>query len=215
MPAPIHPTVRDRARELYEDQGYSPEQIVERLSFDLLAGELEVPVPESKKDEVRLPNDRSTINKWAKDGHWKPWREAKKKVDQKIEQDIAEGEPFAISGIKDPIWHLSILEVQRYIGSLMPPYGEFNTPLYTKTDHELVLDVMTHVNETLRPGPRVLVRLRPVILHTLKRKREVVQWFNNYEIGGDNPPFPSDPMVPSISEVWEERLKDKRAEEDQ
>jgi hypothetical protein len=33
--------------------------------------------------------------------------------------------PFAISGIKDPIWHLAILEAQQYVADLKPPLPPF------------------------------------------------------------------------------------------
>jgi hypothetical protein len=208
MPAGIHPAVRERARELWEKEGYSPTQIVDQLPLDLANGKIRFPGVDIEKgvgfEKVVLPTHRSTINDWAKEDGWTPhWREARK----------TEGKPFAISGITDPIWHLAILEVQRYAKSLLPPsYGEPPTSLQ-KNDSELVLDAMTHVNETLRPGPRVLVRLRPVILHELKMAREQLQYLDDYNLDGDNPPFPSDPMVPNISELWEERLKDEGSEE--
>jgi hypothetical protein len=148
MGARIHPAIKSRARELWEDEGYSPEQILEALSFELLAGTLEVPVANISK--VDLPGDRSILYKWAKQDGWRSWREAKKKVDQKIEKDIAEGAPFPISGIRDPIWHLSVVTAQRYIEAMLPPVYS------VKTADEIATDTLLHVHQVLHPGPRVM-----------------------------------------------------------
>jgi hypothetical protein len=207
MPAKIHPAVRERARKLWEKEGYSPTLIVDNLPLDLLSGKLQVPGVDIK--DVVLPTHRSVINDWAKEEGWSPhWREAKKKVDQKIDQDIAEGVPFAISGIKDPIWHLSVLEAKRYIAGLKPPSREFTVYFYgkndglDKSDGELIGEAMVHVNEMFRPGPRVLVRLQPVIQSELKKKRkfhqELNQWFDNFDPDRDNGPLPRPPFAPEF-----------------
>jgi hypothetical protein len=42
------------------------------------------------------------------------------------------------------------------------------------------------------------------------------RWIENFTPDGDNPPFPSDfvaELTKNASELWEERLKDKGAEE--
>jgi hypothetical protein len=163
MGAPIHPAVRERARVLYEEEGYSPEQIVEALSFERLGRSLNVPGQDPLK--VAVPNERTTINNWAKKYGWKSWREAKKKVDARINQDLAEGVPFAISGINDPIWHLSVLEAQQTVRHCL---REVPTLMDSTVRHAALVEV----HGTLKPGPRVLERLRPLITEYIKQYRQ-------------------------------------------
>jgi hypothetical protein len=252
MGAKVHPEVKERARELYEKEGYSPAQIVEQLELDRLNGKFNGLVPEGST--VPLPQDRTTINNWAKQEGWRHWREAKRKIDKKIEQDVAAGVPFAISGIKDPIWHIAILEAQRYVADLKPPFLAFllrkgyslkqireaaltnqkldfsvddgfdldQTFLHSdnydlgNSDQELTAATTAHVNQMLRPGPRVLLRLHPIIQYELKRVREMHRWFENFTPDSDNPPFLSDTFAEwskNASELWEERVKDRGTEE--
>jgi hypothetical protein len=252
MGAPIHPVVKKRARELWEKEGYSPEQILDALSLERMKGAFNGLVSDDSK--LRLPQDRTTLYNWAKQEGWGDWRETKRKVDEKIEQDIAAGVPFAISSIKDPIWHLAIVEAQRYIKNLKPPFLAFllrkgyslsqireaaltNQELdfsvddgfdldqaflhsgnydLGNSDQELTAAAVAHVNDVLRPGPRVMLRLWPVIQYELKKVRELYRWFENFTPDGDNPPYPGDTFaewVRNASEVWEDRLKDKGEEE--
>jgi len=165
MPAKIHPVIRRRARELWEDEGYSPGEILEALSFELAGGTLLVHADIAK---VVLPQDRSVLHKWAKAESWQPWRNAKKKVNQKIDENIAEGVPFPISGIVDPIWHLSVVETQAYIGDM-------------RDSMPTIWEVLRHVNNKLQPGPKVLERLRPVIRSEIKRAMETHRWFHSFD----------------------------------
>jgi hypothetical protein len=260
MPAKIHPRVRARAKELWEKEGYSPKEILQSLSVELIDGTLRVPGVKNISD-VAIPTHRSTINDWANEDGWNPhWREARKQRNQQIQQDIAEGKPFPISGIKDPIWHLAILEAQRYVADLKPPPPPFLAFLLRKgysleqieeafltnqeldwtvdddsdgnrtfqtflhsdnydlgnSDEELIAATQAHVNQMLRPGPRVLLRLHPIIQYELKRVRERYRWFENFSLDSDNPPFPFDTFAEWLrdpSELWEERLKDRGTEE--
>lgn len=181
MPARINSAIRRRARDLWEVEGYSPGEILEVL-FDESKSASPLGPDDGEKKEVILPQNRSVLHKWAKSEGWGSWRAARKRANRQVDADISKGAMFAISGITDPIWHLSVVEVQAYIGDMRD-----NMPT--------TWEVLRHVNKKLHPGPRVLERLRPVIRSEIKRAMETHRWFQSFDPNTDNsvPPIKLDP----------------------
>ena len=62
MPASPHIDVINRAKFLFTEKGMSPKEILDQLALDLELGEL---LPGKLPEDVRLPSDRSSINRWA------------------------------------------------------------------------------------------------------------------------------------------------------
>ena len=81
----LPPEIRARAKEL-NDQRYNPKRII-----DILEGDFHLRI-----------RDR-TLRDWAKKGEWKPWRDG----DLKFKKDLNPNKPAGVSGIADPICHLS------------------------------------------------------------------------------------------------------------
>lgn len=152
--------VIDRARELYTQKGFSPEEIIEELSRQLLNGQL---VVEGKEDgNVELPQDRSAINRWAKLYEWSPkWKEAKKQRNQAI----ARGEPFAITNINDPIFHLSRMMAFEITQPMMRDKPKVS-------DELIQFNVIAEVAGKLDPGPEACRRLKPIVMAEIQRVRK-------------------------------------------
>ena len=160
VPLKINRAIVDRAKILYTQYGNSPEEILEVLSHELASGSLTV--PGKRPEAVELPKVRSTINRWAKLHNWQPhWRMASESRQEAIER----GEPFAISGITDPVWHLSsIFALRQLEGYLrMHPHA---------TNKEVIQRVTFRVMRAFKPGPGVLRKLRPFLQREAGRLRK-------------------------------------------
>ena len=154
MPATFSRAVIDRAEELWTVEGSSPPEIIEQLEIDKLNGKI--------GEDVRIPgfSSRSVIYDWAKRYKWSPhWKDAK----EQLQTTNGNGPPrYSVSGIDDPIWHLSKVKainlVPEFIG---------NQPGWS--DDQILIGIQLDIAHELDPGPRVHRELRPIIRREMKR----------------------------------------------
>jgi len=147
----IHPKIRDRAQVLYTMEGCPPEEVIERLSQELF--DLQLDIAGMSPEDIELPKDRSTINGWSKKYAWTPhWTEARKRHREAIEA----GEPFAISGITDPVWHLSRVKGLRFCRDYTSQHPGFSA-------RHILQQCTLFLNEEIQPGPGVFRYLAPIL----------------------------------------------------
>lgn len=157
----FHPNIRERAKQLYTKDGCSPEDIIEALSEELLDGQLQI--PDKSPTDIELPKDRSTISRWAKEYGWSPhWQEARKRHHEVIDA----AEPFAISGIKDPVFHMARVKALKRVEFLIGEHPDID-------DSRIQEAVVMRVRRELEPGRRVLRELRPLISQAIDRVRKL------------------------------------------
>jgi hypothetical protein len=156
----IHREIRKRAEALYTEEGLSPEEIVETLSDELRDYQLNIPGKDP--DEIELPQNRSTIIRWAKVYNWTPhWTEARGRRQDAIQA----GEPFGTSGINDPIFYLSRIKALKRVDELISQYPEAD-------NQQIAQAVLMHVNLELSPGPRVIREINPIIKKAIEQARQ-------------------------------------------
>ena len=72
MSAPHHPRIVERAKEMWTEEGLSPQQSITQLKYEVENNLLNVP------KDTDVPADKSSINRWASKGNWEPhWKDAK------------------------------------------------------------------------------------------------------------------------------------------
>ena len=147
MPVGHNIRVVSRARLLWTEEGYSPEEIVDELLRETEAGGplngMDVPTKESGR---KLVAHWAKVNKWKP--HWKIAREAKAK---------GENDPFGFTGIKDPIWHLIKIYIRQWRES------------HNLTERSLP-DLLTAIEQEYDPGLQALRRLREDFNRELRPK---------------------------------------------
>ena len=100
MSAPHNPRIVQRAKEMWTEEGLSPQQSIDQLNYEVRENLLNVP------KNTAVPADKSSINRWAKAGNWEPhWKEVK----------AAKNEPAAqeeMSVVEQVLYHLAELPLR-------------------------------------------------------------------------------------------------------
>ena len=158
----MHQKIVERAKVMWTKEGLSPTEILNQLVYELKQETLDVP------QTTALPNDRSTINRWANRGDWAPhWREVRKYLNQAQDED---DQPFSISGIADPIWHLSKTLAYRKAYEYAIDHIWENQEIGA-----VMMQIQFDVASEYDPPPQVFRKLRPTLRKKVreeKRKRE-------------------------------------------
>ena len=140
----MHPThIRVRAKALSEN-GNNPKRV-----SDLIEQEFGV-----------RPSYR-TLKDWADKERWKPWRDAVLNIDEDLNPNTWAG----VSGIHDPMLHLSEVMAKRLIRE------DAGT---RSNDPRLAITVraLEAVNREYDPGPRVIKYLRPKLMEYITALRK-------------------------------------------
>ena len=99
------------------------------------------------------PADK-TLRRWASDGNWKDWREARKR---RLGEAGNPNVPFGVTGIQDPIFHLCEVMARREVrNELTRSAGESRTVITNR--------ILESIMWTYQPGPVALDRLKPRIM---------------------------------------------------
>ena len=158
MPAGFHLAVVERARELYTQDFLSPDEIVHRLEQEVADRQLIIPGPDAR--DPRVPAHRSTINNWAKKFGWTHWREAKDKRS-------GSSEPFSISGITDPIYHLARVMALNHVREECKRHPRASVG-------EILASTMLHLGHEIDPGKSVYRALAPEIRRHIRQYRKEI-----------------------------------------
>ena len=135
------PEIRARAKEL-NDQRYNPKRIIDILEEDF---------------HLRI-SDR-TLRVWAQQGEWKPWRDG----DLKFKKDLNPNKPAGVSGIADPIFHLSEVLGRRLVRE-NPATSSGDYAEYGSSRLAITLQALEEVVRQYEPGPDTIDYLKPKLM---------------------------------------------------
>ena len=154
MSAPHNPRIVDRARELWTEEGLSPQLIIDQLNYEVRQNLLNVP----KGTDV--PADKSSINRWANKWDWKPhWRDAL----------VAKNKPASqeeMSVVEQVLYHLS--ENRGFIKARDYAYD----PAFRSESTEgVLLAIQLDIAGEYNPPPVVFRTLRPELRKRIRREK--------------------------------------------
>ena len=153
MPAPFPIEDVERARKMYEDDGYSPGEIAD--AFYRQTG--------GRFRQIH----RSTISGWVGKYGWKHHRHNGRAQSRDL---FDPQKPFSVSGISDPIYHLARVEALKYVNSY---------DIHARVG-EIVASTLLHVASELDPGERVYRQLKPLIRAEVRRLRQQERSLRQY-----------------------------------
>ncbi|MCH8205633.1 MAG: hypothetical protein IH956_01355 [Chloroflexi bacterium] len=153
MPASYPDAVIEEAKRMYQD-GRPPGQIA--VIFQLKGGRYE-------------KFHRATITSWAKRYGWGSWREARTHKPDRGDPSKA----FAISGISDPIFHLSCVRAKR----LAHAHVQQDQKAPTK---QIIFQTLLEVADELDPGAQVYSALYPIIHDQVRQTRKEMKEHEDY-----------------------------------
>ena len=143
------PEVRARAK-LLNDRRYNPKRIIDFL-----------------EEEFGFRISDRTLRKWAKDDKWKPWRDG----DLQFNKDLNPNKPAGVSGIDDPIFHLSEVLGRRLVRE--NPYTRSgNRGEYGSSRLAIALQALEEVNRQYEPGRDTLDYLKPKLMDYVSAMRK-------------------------------------------
>lgn len=141
------PEWRARAKELWE-LGWNPKQVIDRL-----------------EDELGHRLHYRTLKDWADRGDWKYH------VDHDILKYLNPDFAAGVSGIADPIYHLSLVLGKRLVREDSATCSTTDTDRCSRPS-SIVARALVEVDREYDPGPHTLNYLKPVLMryvNTIKR----------------------------------------------
>jgi hypothetical protein len=144
--------IKERARALWED-GWTPTKVIDKLDE-------EFHMVENLGSRVKY----TTLASWAVKGGWKYF------VDHDTPKELNPNQPFGVSGINDPVYHLSLVLGKRLVRENSGTRS--NSKEYGSRPSVIVARVLADVDREYDPGPRTLVYLKPILtryVNTIRR----------------------------------------------
>ena len=145
----MHPQEwREFARVRWAEWGWKPKQILDAM----------------EKEFGRRVKYR-TLKPWADDGGWKYFE------DSDTPKKSNPNEPFGVSGITDPIYHLSLVMGKRLIREDGATRST-DTTEYGSRPSTIVAQALEEINLVYDPGPDTIDYLKPVLaryVHSVRR----------------------------------------------
>ena len=144
---------KNRAKELREF-GWNPKRVIEKLDEEFKMAE-----------QYGYLIKYTTLKSWARRGGWKHFSNAD------TPKHLNPNEPFGVSGISDPVYHLSLTMAKRLIredsGTRSTDTKEFGSKPST-----IVAKALEAVDNEYDPGPNTITTLKPELMryvNTIKR----------------------------------------------
>ena len=157
MSAQHNQRIIERAKEMWTEEGLSPQQIIEQLRYERDAGLLNVP------KSTAVPADKSSVNRWAKKWEWLPhWKDVKAAKNEPAQQE-------EMSVVEQVLYHLSetlgFNKANEYAHA-----ADFRSQPTEAVLHAIQMDVAHEYN----PPPVVFRTLRPKLRARIRQEK------NNY-----------------------------------
>lgn len=143
MPPPFRSDVTRRAQELWELQGLRGDALMAQMTHELLDGREKWTKNLPEGDYTRLPGNRSTLNKMAERLRWKS----------------GEHDEGPISGIDDPIWHLSSILARKNAHE----YTHYDDEFRRLDVEQIVFTICMDVQSAYEPHQKMFKKLRPLV----------------------------------------------------
>ena len=154
MSAPHNPRIVQRAKEMWTEEGLSPQQSIDQLNYEVNQGLLNVP------KNTDIPLDKSSINRWAKAGNWKPhWRDVLGAKNEPASQE-------EMSVVEQVLYHLS--ENRGFIKARDYAYD----PAFRSESTEgVLLAIQLDLAGEYNPPPVVFRALKPKLRTRIRREK--------------------------------------------
>ena len=161
----LEPQVIQRMKELWEIGRLSGAKLNGKIAQEFALGKLEW--TQGLPDDTDLPFHRTTPYNMAKRYGWYT-----PKANPAGEADEEDDEP--ISGITDPIWHLScILATQKAHEYTHSPYLEgIQNPFLDADVDQIVFAILMDVDSAYRPKPKMFRKLKPKLVELVTEEKE-------------------------------------------
>jgi len=176
MPAGFHPNVNQRMRELWEVRKKRGDALIKQMVNELTHGKAEWTKNLPDGDLTRLPGNRSTLNKLAGRLGWEG------ATTVMAMEELDDEDDGAISGITDPIWHLSkILAKKKAHDYTHAPtlYGEgggaIQNPFLRADVDQIVFAICMDVDEAYEPHQEMFVELEPLVIEWVTKGKKAYQ----------------------------------------
>ena len=146
------PEIKERARALWED-GWTPTKVIYKLDE-------EFHMVENLGHRLKY----TTLASWAVKGGWKYF------VDHDTPKELNPNQPFGVSGINDPVYHLSLVMGKRLVRENSGTRS--NSKEYGSRPSVIVAEALADVDREYDPGPDTLDYLKPILtryVNTIRR----------------------------------------------
>ena len=154
MSASFHPAVNRRAQELWELHGLRGDAHIRQMQNELSDGREQWTKNLPDGADSRLPGNRSTLNKMAERLGWKSGEEA---------------DEGPISGIDDPIWHLSSILARKNAYE----YTHYGDAFRRLDVEQIVFTICMDVQSAYEPHQKMFKKLRPLVrMWVIQEKKE-------------------------------------------
>ena len=177
MPAGFHPNVNQRMQELWEVRKKRGGALIKQMVNELLHGKEEWTKNLPEGDNTRLPSSRSTLNKLAERLGWEGATPAT--AMEGLDDDEDDG---PISGITDPIWHLSKILARKkaheytHASYLYGEGGGVIQNLFLRADvDQIVFAICMDVDVAYEPHQEMFVELEPLVIEWVTKGKKAYQ----------------------------------------
>ena len=154
MSAQHNQRIIERAKEMWTEEGLSPQQIIDQLSYERDEGLLNVP------KGTAVPADKSSINRWANKWKWEPhWKDVKAAKNEPVQRE-------EMSVVEQVLYHLSeSLGFNR-------AYEYATDQRFRNEPTEAVLyAIQMDLAAEYNPPPVVFRKLRPELRKRIRREK--------------------------------------------
>ena len=154
MSAPHNSRIVQRAKEMWTEEGLSPQQSIDQLKYEVDNNLLNVP----KGTDV--PADKSSINRWAKAGNWKPhWRDVLAAKNEPASQE-------EMTVVEQVLYHLS--ENRGFIKARDYAY---HPDFRTSSTEQVLMAIQMDLSHAYNPPPVVFRALKPKLRARIRREK--------------------------------------------
>jgi hypothetical protein len=157
MSAPHNQRIIERAKEMWTEEGLSPQQILDQLNYEVANNLLNVP------SGTAVPLDKSSVNRWAARDKWEPhWRDA-----LAAKNEPAPKEEMTV--VEQVLYHLAenrgFNKAQEYASDLD------SNPFRTSSTEQVLYAIQMDLSKEYNPPPVVFRALRPELRKRIRREK--------------------------------------------
>ena len=175
MPAQHNQRIIERAKEMWTEEGLSPQQIIDQLSYERDEGLLNVP------KGTAVPADKSSINRWANKWKWEPhWKDVKTAKNEPAQQE-------EMSVVEQVLYHLA----ENRAFNKANEYA-YDSDFRSQPTEAVLYAIQMDVAHEYNPPPVVFRTLRPKLRARIRHEKnafaKMLADINEYR--EQNPPGP-------------------------
>jgi len=154
MSAQHNQRIIERAKEMWTEEGLSPQQIIDQLSYERDEGLLNVP------KGTAVPADKSSINRWANKWKWEPhWKEVKEAKNQPAQQE-------EMSVVEQVLYHLA-----ENRGFLLAHEYAYAADFRSQPTEAVLMAIQMDLAKEYNPPPVVFRTLRPKLRARIRQEK--------------------------------------------